>query len=160
MARLYSASFTSQTVANASGDYELFEIDPATDKPIEVYALELVVTSELAEAQEEWIAIQVIRGHATDGTGGASATPRPLRETDQAAGFTVDTLRTAIASTGTPVTLHASGFNVRAGYSWGPVPYEYGWGIAAAAGLLVIRMSTTVADDVTMSGTIYVREDG
>jgi len=156
--RIYSAVFEGQTVATASGDYELFELDPADDKPIEVCALTLAVTSEIAEAQEEWLRLLVVRGHATDGTGGASATPRPMNAIDPAAGFTADTLRTAIASTGTPVNLHADGFNVRAGYTWGPVPEGFGWFCSEGDGLLVIRLVAAVTDDVTMSGTVYVRE--
>jgi len=158
MMRIYSVVFSAQTVATASGDYELFELDPADDKQIEVYGLHLATTSELAEAQEEWVNLLVVRGHATDGTGGTSTTPRPLNAGDAAATFTADVLRTAIASTGTPVNLHADGFNVRAGYAWGPVPEGYGWQCKEADGLLVIRMTTTFADDVTMSGTAYVRE--
>lgn len=158
MPRLYTAEFEAQSVTTANGDYELFELDPADDKPIEVCALFLAVTSELQEAQEEWLRIRVIRGHATDGTGGTSTTPRPLNSIDAAAGFTADTLRTAIASTGSPINLHSDGFNVRAGYQWGPVPEGFGWFCSEGDGLLVIRLMAAVTDDVTMSGTVYVRE--
>lgn len=158
MPREYTCSFEGQSVTNANGDYELFELDPATDIPIELVAMELWVTSELQEAQEEWLRLAVIRGHATDGTGGTSTTPRPLDPKDAAAGFTCDVLRTAIASTGTPVTLAAPAMNVRAGYSWGPVPIGYGYRITAAEGLLVVRLVAAVTDDVTMSGWCTVVE--
>src|SRR5262245_35989035 len=156
--RLYTVEYEAQTIANASGDYELVELDPADDKPIEIYAMHIVTTSEIQEAQEEWLRLRVIRGHATDGTGGTSTTPRPLNELDSAAGFTADVLRTAIASAGTAVNLFSGGFNVRAGYDWGPVPEGYGYFCSEAAGLLVVRLMAAVTDDVTSSATFWVRE--
>lgn len=156
--RLYTCEFEAQTVATASGDYELFEFDPADDKPIELYGLRLMVTSELGDAAEEMLRLRVIRGHATDGTGGSSTTPRPNNELDAAAGFTCDVLRTAIASAGSAVNLMSDGFNVRVGYDWGPMPEGYGFYCSETAGLLVIRLMAAVTDDVTISGTAWLRE--
>lgn len=157
-ARAYTASFTAQTVAQASGDYELVELDPADDKAIELYAFVLGATSELGDAAEEILNLNVIRGHTTDGTGGASFTPKPLNLGDTAAGFTADTLRTAIASAGTSEVLMGDTMNVRAGYSWGPMPEGYGFVCREADGLLVVRLTAAVTDDVTMTGTFWVRE--
>jgi hypothetical protein len=158
MSRLYTCEFEGQTVAAASGDYELFELTPATNKPISIEAVKFVVTSELAEAQEEWLRLRIIRGHTTAGTGGTgSLVPTPVNHASAAAGFTYATLRTGIASAGTPVVVDSDGFNVRAGYNWGPVPEEFAAGTSGTA-LLVVRLMAAVADDLTMSGTLYVRE--
>jgi hypothetical protein len=158
MSRLYTCEFEAQTVATASGDYELFELTPAANRPIQIEAYKFAVTSELTEAQEEWLRLRVIRGHTTPGTGGTgSLVPAPVNQFDAAAGFTYATLRTVIASAGTPVICDSDAFNVRAGHNWGPVPEEFGIQTSGSS-LLVVRLVAAVADDLTMSGTIYVRE--
>jgi len=159
MSRIYTAQFLDAAITAAGTDWDHFELTPADDKPIEVCGLVLAVTSELGEAQEEWMRLQVIRGHATSGsTPISSPTPVPLNPSDAAAAFTVECNNSTIASTGTPVNLHTDAFNVRAGYVWGPVPEGFGWQCTQAQTLLVVRQTSTFADDVTMSGTIYVRE--
>lgn len=156
--RIYTCEFEAQSVTNANGDYELFEFDPGSDRPIELVGLFLGVTSEVASsvAEEEMLRLRIIRGHTTDGTGGASATPRPVDPDDAAATFTCDTLRTAIASAGTAVNLHSDVWNIR-------MPYQLWWPEgcgprSSGAALLVVRLMAAVTDDVTMSGTAYVRE--
>jgi hypothetical protein len=157
MARMYSVAFAATTVANSSGDVDLFEISPADDKPVEIVGLILATTSELAEAQEEWIAYQILRGHTTSGSGGSSATPAVLNSIDTAAGFAAEVLNTTIASTTTPIICHAGAFQVRAGEQiWWPE----GCGPAASQAntTIVVRQMAAVTDDVTMTGTLYVRE--
>jgi hypothetical protein len=150
-------AFEGQTVANASGDYDLFEVSPADDRPVALVALTLVVTSELAEAQEEWLRIAIIRGHSTGGNGSAT-TARPVNPTGAASGFAAETLATTPASAGTGVTLLADGFNVRNGYSFGPLPLNFGFGCSQAQTTIVVRLMAAVVDDVTMSGTLWVAE--
>jgi hypothetical protein len=156
MPRAYSVEFEAQTVATASGDYDLFEFTPADDKPIELVGLVLAVTSELGDAAEEWLRLRVIRGHATTGNGTAT-TPRPLDEGDGAAGFSAETVGSTIASAGTAINLHSDGFNVRAGYQfwW---PDGFGPRCLQTSTLLVVRLMAATLDDVTMSGTAYIRE--
>jgi hypothetical protein len=154
---MYSVSFTSQTLAAASTDIDLWELTPADDKPIEIVGLVLAITSELGDAADEWGAIQIIRGLATTGSGGGTPTPAPLGPIDTAAGFTVEDRNSTIATAGTAVTLFADGVNVRAGYQiW--FPDGCGPMASQANTLLVVRQSTTWADDVTASGTLFVRE--
>lgn len=158
MGRMYTVSFDGQTIANASGDYDLFEITPADDKPCKVRALYLSVSSETGDAAEEILRFKVIRGHTTGGNG-SSTTPRPLNPSDTAAGFAAETVGATIASGGTAVDLHADCFNVRAGYAL-VLPDDMRWGVSQANTTLVVRLMSTVADDVTMSGTLYVEEEG
>ncbi len=156
MSRMYTVSFTQQTIANASGDYDLFEITPADDAPLEVVGIFLAVTSETGDAAEEILPIQIIRGHATTGNG-TSTTPQPIDPKGPAAGFTAETVGATIASAGTGVTVFADAFNVRAGYQmW--FPEGCGPRVTQANTTMVVRSSATVADDVTMSGTLFVRE--
>jgi hypothetical protein len=160
MGRLYTVTFEGQTVTNAGGDNDLFELDAAAEKPIELVGLELYVTSELGDAAEEWLRLKIIRGHTTSGsTPAVSPTPRPLNPTDAAAGFTAECVNTTIASSGTGVDLWAGGFNVRAGLQLGPLPDGFGF-VTSGASLLVVRLMAAPADDVTMSGTAWVIEQG
>lgn len=156
MPRPYTVPFAFATVTNAGGDTDLWELTPADDKPIEIFGLEVYTTSELAEAQEEWLGLSIIRGHATSGNGGA-VTPTPLNSIDTASGFTAETNGTTIASTGTAVTSWVGGCQVRNGLQiwW---PQGAGHWASQANTLIVVRMTTTVADDVTLGGTLYVNE--
>jgi hypothetical protein len=157
MPRIYTVPIDNGSITNANGDYELFELDPATDKPIEICGWDLGQLTELQEAQEEQLRVAIISGNTTDGTGGSSVTPVPTNPSDAAAGFTADILRTAIATVGTATTKWAFSFPVRSGHQWGPVPEGYGFG-HVGTGLLVMRLVAAVADDLTFQGSIMVRE--
>jgi hypothetical protein len=156
-ARVYSVEFEAQTIAAASGDVDLFYIAPADDKPVCIVGMVAKTTSELQEAQEEWLRWRIIRGHATVGSGGAAATARPVNENDIAAGFTARTLDTTIASAGTAVNMHSDAFQVRIGEVFWPPP-EARIMCAQTATTIVVRLMAAVADDVTASGTLYVGE--
>lgn len=151
----YTVSFDQQTVANASGDYDLFELLAADDKPIEIVALKLDVKSEVGDAAEEQIAYAIVRGNTTTGNG-TSTTPRPLDSADQAASFTAEVLATTPASAGTAVNLVLGTFNLRMGLL--ELYPELMRPATRAADLLCVRLLTAVTDDVTMSGTLWVRE--
>lgn len=159
MPRIYTVPIDNGSITNANGDYDVFELDPAADKPIEICGWDLGQISEVQEAQEEQLRFTIGRGHTTDGTGGSSVTPVPLQIADAAAGFTADILRTAIASGGTNTIMWAFSMNVRSGHQWGPVPEGYGF-FHAGSNLLVMRLATAVADDLTFQGSIMVREYG
>lgn len=159
MSRLYSVTIDAGSITNANGDYELLELDAAAGKPIEICGWDLGQTSELQEAQEEQLRITIIRGHTTDGTGGSSFTPQPIEASGAAAGFTADILRTGIASSGSPVTIWGFPLPVRAGHQYGPVPEGYGFA-TSEANLLVVRLATAVADDLTFQGAFLIREYG
>lgn len=157
MARVYSVVFGAVSVSAAQ---DFFEISPADDKPVEIIGLMLSQTgnSDVGDAQEELLRIQIIRGHATSGSGGSAPTPRPMNPSDTAAGFTAEVNNTTVASTGTAVTLHEDAFNVRAGYMcWWPAGSEPA---ATQANSTIVVRTTAPADAITLSGTLYVREAG
>jgi chitodextrinase len=157
MPRQYSVVFAATTVAAASGDVDWFELTPADDKPLEIVGLFIAVTSELGDAADEWVPFQILRGHTTSGSGGSAPTPAALDSADGAAGFASEVLNTTVASTTTPIILHSDAVNVRIGYQmwW---PDGYGPKATQANTTLVVRQMAAVADDVTMTGTLYVRE--
>lgn len=155
MRGIYAVTFKEQTIANASGDYDFFEIDAAAEKPVEIVAIFLGNKSEVGDAQEEMVSWSIVRGNTTSGNG-TSATPRPLDASDGAASFTAETVASTPASVGTAVILHQDTFNIRTGlqliFPPDMRPKTQG------ADLLCVRLDTALADDATMSGTLYVRE--
>lgn len=158
MPRMYTVTGTGLTITNAGGDTDLVELTAADDKPIELIGLSMYVTSEVQEAQEEWLSMKVIRGHTTSGsTPEVTPTPRPVNHLDPAASFTCEMDNTTIASAGTAVDLGSPAMNVRAGYEV-ILPERCGFWTDQAQGLLVVRLMTTVADDLTMNITAWVNE--
>lgn len=153
---VYTVQFDNVSVAAAQ---DLFEISPADDKPVEIIGLVLSQTgvADVGDAAEELLPVQIIRGHATGGSGGSAPTPVPIRFGAAAAGFASEVNNTTIASTGTTTTVHSDNFNVRAGYCmWFPPGTEP----HATQGntTIVVRMTRAPADAITLSGTLYVRE--
>lgn len=155
MGRIYTVSFDQQAFTAANGDHDFFELDPAAEKPIEIVAIFIGNKSEVGDAQEEMVAWAVVRGNATTGNGTA-ATPRPLDSNDSAAGFVAEVVSTTPASAGTPVNLHADTFNIRTGLQIIFPPDMRPR--AQGADLLCVRLLTALADDATLSGTVYVHE--
>lgn len=162
MGLLYTAEFD-VTVTSAGGDTTLWEIDPAADKPVKIRGMEFCVTSEVQEAQEEFLRLKVIRyiGGTFTTSNGSAVTPRPQDELNTVAfSGAVEANGTTIASSsGTTQNLQAFGFNVRGGY--GPVFFPPGYehkvyGVAQSA--LVINLLNTLADDITLTSTLWLEE--
>lgn len=156
--RIYNVNADGLTIATADGDTDIAEFSAGDDKPIALVGIGLYVTSEVQEAQEEWLRCKIIRGHTTSGsTPDASPTPRPVKHNDPAAAFTAELANATIASAGSPVDAGAFAFNVRAGYEI-MVPGEFEWTTDQTAGLLVIRLTTAVVDDLTLTVQFWVAE--
>lgn len=155
--REYTVAWDAATAETLAID--VFELVPADDKPISIKELRIWQTSDLGDAQEEIIGIQIVRGNATSGSGGGTPTIVPLMPTDAAAGFTAECRNTTAASTGTPVVAFADGWNVRVPYIWTPVP---GCEVVAtqAQTLLVVRLMAAPADSLTMFAACTVEEMG
>jgi hypothetical protein len=158
--RMYTAAFEGQTWAAADTDIDIWELTPADDNPIEIVGLFIEPYSETGDTAEEIIRFHVVRGHTTSGsTPDISPTPVPTVTGTQAASFTTEAINSTIASAGTGVTIHAGAFNVRTGLQlWLPESCE--WGATQADTTIVVRSSSTVADDLNFNSTIYVREYG
>jgi hypothetical protein len=156
MPRAYTVTFAG-TVTAAGTDNDLVYIAPADDMPVAIIGFDVDITSEIAEAQEEWLALKIIRGHATVGSGGAAVTPQPLDGIDTAAGFTARANDTTPASAGTAVDLWVGGCNVRGGREK-VFPPETWRRCSQAQTTIVLRMTNTLADDVTANVTVDVLE--
>jgi hypothetical protein len=157
--RAYAQPFTAVAITAAQ---ELFYIKPAADKPCileAVYLSNVGGAADAADAQEELLRIEIIRLPATVtvGSGGTAPTPSPLATNDAAAGYTARVNDTTVATTsGTALTLHADGWNVRVPYMWMPPPEHRP--MVANAQALVVRLNSAPADSITCSGVAIVRE--
>lgn len=154
--RMYTVEFNNVAVTAAQ---DLFELTPADDKPLRIHGWMVGQSSDAGDAQDELLRVQLIRGYTTSGSGGSTATPRPLNRSDAAAGFTCEINNTTVANTGTTHTLHSDVFNVRAGMPFW-FPPESRPEVSQADTTLVLRLPGAPADSLTMSGVMYVEELG
>lgn len=137
---------------------DLVEITPADDRPVVVHGFRVWQTTELGDAAEEVIGLAWVRGNATSGSGGntsVAATPKDPRAAS--AGMTVETANTTAASTGTPVTVYATGWNVRAPLEVVFTP-EQRIKVDQAQTLLVLRMLAAPADSTTIGCSVDLEE--
>jgi hypothetical protein len=161
MARIYTVPFTG-TVTNAGGNADLWELTPADDKPIRLRGFRLGQTSEVADAAEEAVSISIIHLGATVTSGnGSSVTPVPVDPgvSMPAAGFAAEANGATVAtSSGTSTTIEELAWNLRMS------PFEVWYPdaefcpVARQGAALVIRMNTTLADDISFAGTAWVEE--
>lgn len=161
MRGIYTVAFDQQTIAAASGDYDLFEIRAATDKPVEIVGIFLGNKSEVADAEEEMVALSILRmsGGTFTSSNGTATTPRALDPSDGAAAFTAEVVGATVASTsGTSIALHHDTFNIRTGLQLIFPPDMRPKVDGGAQSALLVRLATALADDAVLSGTLYVRE--
>jgi hypothetical protein len=161
MSRMYTVPFAGGTVSNAGGNADLWELLPADDKPIKLRGFRVGQISEVADAAEEGVEIQVIRlGATVTGSNGTSVTPVPLDSADAAAGFTAEKNGTTVATTdGTSTIIDSIPWNLRNSPCEVWYPDERFCPKAKQGEGLFIRLITTVADDVTFGGVAFVEEE-
>jgi hypothetical protein len=160
MSRIYTVSFAG-TVTNAGGNADLFEVTPADDKPVKLRGFSLGNYSEFGDSAEEAVNISVMMLPATfTSSNGTATTPRPLDSADTAAGAACETNGATVATTtGTAITLAEYAWNLRAS------PYEVWYPderfcpkVKGGEGM-VVRLQSTLADDVSMACTFWIEEE-
>jgi hypothetical protein len=157
----YSVRFAKTTLTAANGDYDLFELNPAADEPIELYGLWIGNKTEVGDTQEEMVRYQILRfeGATLTSGNGASITPEPLTHGDEAASFAAEGPGSTIAtSTGTNRVLHEDTFNIRTGLQLPQAPEFRYTCLGTADSVLIVRMVDALADDADLSATCYVRQ--
>jgi hypothetical protein len=155
MSGIYDITFTGVTI---SAQQDLFEIVGHANRPYVLLALHLSQSSEVGDAQEEGLAIQIKSGQTTSGSGGTAPTPTPTEPGGAAAGFTAEVNNTTKASAGTIVTHGSYNWNVR-----GPLDIVFTQEqqkVMAAGRRCTVELGTTPADAITASGTLTVQEIG
>jgi hypothetical protein len=154
--RIYYITFDEVAV---TAQQDLFDVAPATNKPIYVHELKLSQSTEVGDAAEEQLHIRMVRGFATVGSGGGSATVARQLASDAAASFTARINDTTKAVVGGGVTdiVDTDSWNVRSGLPLIWTPETRIW-VTAADTRIVVQLNTTPGDSVTMSGKLTVEE--
>lgn len=144
-------------VASPATAFDFLELVPATAKPIRIRRIRIGQTSE-PTSEEEQLAITVVRGNTTSGSGG-DTTPDggALNSSDTAAGYTAETMNTTVASAGSPINLVEDAWNTRTGYDMAFAPEE---APEAVNGERICVRSAAPADAVTIRATFWVEELG
>jgi len=159
MRGIYAVAFTGYSINNADGIQDLFEIQPAADRPIELVGFKFSQRTDFGDSEEEGLPVNVIRGNLVIGSGGSAVTPRPLDPRDSAAGFTAVRGNTTPASTGVEHLLDAESWNIRQTILNMPVPEARGKADNLAANrILVVRLLVAPNSDIVTEGTAWVRE--
>lgn len=148
------------TVTAAGGDTDLWEINPADDKPVALRMLRLGQISEVKDAEEEGLRVTIKRLLATVTSGnGTAGTAEELGASNQSPGFSWEYNGATVATTsGTTETMDEIGWINR------QTPVEIWWPDLEFAPkvvqgeALVIRLETTLADDMSFVGCAYVEE--
>ena len=155
MGRIYTAQFTDVAVTAAQ---DLFEVVAAADSIVLIHDLHISQKSDVGDAAEEILSLQLISGYTTSGSGGSSVTPGAREVQDSAFGGTCEANNTTVANTGTTVTHYAWAWNIRGPFDkvWTPETRP----IVAPRRRVVVRLPVAPADSLTMSGTITFEEIG
>jgi hypothetical protein len=144
--------------AAATVALDLVELTPGDDKPILIHGFRVYQTTELGDAAEEIIGLAWVRGNATTGSGGnSSVAVTPKNPNDAAATVTCETGNTTAASTGTPLTVYSTGWNVRAPLEVVFTPEQRIW-CTQAQTLLVLRMLAAPGDSTTIGCSVDLEE--
>lgn len=153
--RIYSV-IIGGTAATASVD--LFEVNAASTKIVELLELHLSQSTEVKDAEEEMLQISIKSGQTTSGSGGSAPTAIPRFIGDAAFGGTVEVMNTTKASTGTIVTHENHAWNIRIPFTRIWTPDTTIW--IPPSGRLTVEQVSTPTDSITFHGTLIFREYG
>lgn len=161
MSRMYRVPYTG-TLLSAGGDTDLIALTPADDKPIRLVGWILGQSSEFGDAQSESVRLALRHMTATvTVTGGTAVTPvanRPGTTDIVAAGFTATANSTTVATTiGTSTIMEELGWNIQASPWERWIPEELR-PIAVQSEYLLLRLESTLTDDITIELTFFVEE--
>lgn len=163
---IYTATFSAVAVSAAQ---DFFSILAHSSTRVRVIDCRLNQYSDFGDAQAEIISVLVIRSYTVAGSGGSAVTPANLmgHAGALAAVSTVRANDTTVATTGTPITLVADGWNVAAGWSLRDTlrpatdrRAQQGEEIIVEAGQRLVFRITAPADALTCNGTLVFEEIG
>lgn len=156
MGRMYSVSFGAVVWTPAQTTIDFFAWVGIADVAIRLHYLEIGQSSDPADAQAEMLRWD-INTHTTVGSGGATVTPQVLTPGTPTADGTFRRMDTTRGTTSI-VPLWEGAWNAQAGLIFIPPPKV----IIQTNGTtrLAIGSPSTVADDLTISGTMVVEQIG
>lgn len=155
MGRIYTAQFTDVSV---SAIQDIFEIVAPADAVVVIHDLFIGQKSDVGDAAEEILSVQLTSGHTTSGSGGSSVTPVPVNLGDAAFGGTVEANNTTQAADGTIVVHYSWQWNIRG-------PFEKIWTpetrpVLSPSRRACVELPVAPTDAITVSGTITFEEIG
>jgi hypothetical protein len=146
----YSAPLAATAVTTTA---DIFHVTATAENPFILLGFELYNTTDLGDAQEEVLQLEIARGTTGGGTGGSALTEVHYI---QGSGATVQTavvgFNTTVSTGGT--VLARKGWNVRIPFEFYPIP-ELRLRVDSAQDPLVVRLMSAPADSITIGGTIY-----
>jgi len=135
---------------------DLFEVVAAADAVVLLHDIHLSQNTDVGDAAEEVLRIELTSGHTTSGSGGSAPTAIPRNIGQAAFGGTVEVNNTTQASAGTIVTHYVWNWNIRVGFDKIFTP-ETRPRIAPGT-RMCLELPAAPADSVTMSGSITIEE--
>lgn len=149
--RIYTVQFSGVNVATGTSQ-DLFEIVAPATAIVLVHDIHVSQLSEVKDAEEEMLLLQLKSGQTTTGSGGTTPTPVPAEFGDAAFGGTTKVNNTTKATAGTIVTHYSWHWNVRMPFDRIFTPETRP--VLSPSRRLTLELATAVADQVTMGGTI------
>lgn len=153
MSGIYTAVFNNVAVTAVQ---DLFEIVAASDAVVLLHDIHLSQNTDVGDAAEEVLRIELTSGHITSGSAGSAPTAIPRNIGQAAFGGTVGVNNTTQASAGTIVTHYVWNWNIRVGFDKIFTP-ETRPRIAPGT-RMCLELPAAPADSVTMSGSITFEE--
>jgi len=155
MGRMYTAVFNNVAVTAIQ---DLFELVAPADSVVLLHDIHLSQNTDVGDAAEEVLRIELTSGHTTSGSGGAAVTPVPVSLGDAAFGGTCEANNTTQASAGTIVTKYVWNWNIRVGFDKIFTPETRP--VISPSTRMCLELPAAPADSVTMSGSITFEEIG
>lgn len=155
MGRIYTAVFNNVAVTAIQ---DLFEVVAPADSIVVLHDIHLSQNTDVGDAAEEVLRIELTSGHTTSGSGGSSVTPVAQQVQDSAFGGTCEANNTTQASAGTIVTHYVWNWNIRVGFDRIFTPETRP--VIAPSRRMCLELPAAPADSVTMSGSITFEEIG
>lgn len=158
MGRIYTASVAPASLSVAS---DIFEVLAPADAAVEILEWELWQITDLGDAAEEVLTIELVRGigSVTSGSGGSTTTPQPVEDGEAAFGGTVETQNTTrmAAGSGSLEVADRLGWNIRAPRQHIYTPEQRP--IISPSNRWTLSILAP-ADAITIGGRVVLREIG
>src|SRR3972149_21901 len=150
---IYAANFDASAFTTAT---DIFEFTVAADRPVVIYGMSLLQTTDLGDAAEEVLRIGLYR----DVTAGATGTALTAYVyTNTAAGAAPPPAAVARRGTASPVgtLIDVIGWNIRIPLLWVPIPEMRPkfTALAAEGPVSSFRLIAAPTDSITVSGVLW-----
>lgn len=153
--RMYTVQFSGVAV---TAQQDFFELVAPADAVVLVHEISLSQSSDVGDAAEEGLSVQLKSGATVSGSGGSAPTPVPTSLGDAAFGGTTEANNTTKANTGTIVTHYSWNWNIRVPFQQIFTPETRP--LLSPSRRATLELATTPADSLTVSGYIVFEELG